>query len=545
MNTHNPEIFFSSQTPFHGFHLACHQHSNHVALEIGNETWTYTELFQSACRLANAIKATNPDAKSRDKTIPGLIAVCGSRTLPAYTGTLAVFATGHAHVALNPQHPPNRSLDILDQSGARILIGDHKSVEFINTIADNFDSTLKVYLPDVSREELASLAPALKPENTFTAEDIAGYGDEIDLPYQEPDDLAYLVFTSGSTGKPKGVAISHGNLAKYMDNFRRLAAPLQEDRVATSYELTFDVALHDMFNAWWSGATLCVVPTRSLMAPGHFIRKKQITYWFSVASVAIFMQRQGVLKPGTFPDLRVGMLCGEALPAKTAQDWAKATPNAELYNVYGPTETTMEMAFYRWSDAASVDECKRGIVPIGIPFENHQSLLLDDAGKEVHGEGKGELYLNGPQLGQGYWRDKKRTDETFVTLKNRDGVWYKTGDLVERDVSGLYHFISRVDHQVKLRGNRIELGEVEAALRDTANTDLVAVIPYPVIDGSAQGLIAFVPSDVETENLSEEMGKMLPTAMVPSDIIKIDSFPLNANSKIDRGKLTELLQAAE
>lgn len=525
-------------TPYEGFHSASLRHPDHIALKIGQEEWTYAELSNSAGKLANAIKSAN----AGEETSSQIIAVCGGRMLSAFTGTLAVFAAGLAHVALNPKHPVERSAEILTQSGAKLLIGDRSSLEWIDRLLSKFDSTIKVILTDVSKDELAELAPNLKIENVWLADDIAKLDDAIEAPKHDADDLAYLVFTSGSTGKPKGVAINHGNLATYMRNFRELAAPIQEDRVATSYELTFDVALHDMFNAWWSGATLCVVPVKALMAPGHFMHKEKITYWFSVASVAMFMQRQGVLKQDAFPNLRIGMLCGEALPAKTAQDWAKATPNAILYNVYGPTETTMEMAFYRWSETSSMDECKRGVVPIGIPFADHQSLLLDEAGEEVEAAGQGELYLHGPQVGPGYWQDQERTDKTFVGLKNRSGTWYKTGDLVERDENGLYHFVSRVDHQIKLRGLRIELGEVEAALREAANTDLVAVIAHPVVDGVAQGLVGFVPADVTTKPLHGEMEKRIPAGMIPASFVSIKAFPLNSNSKIDRGKLVELMQ---
>jgi acyl-CoA synthetase (AMP-forming)/AMP-acid ligase II len=236
------------------------------------------------------------------------------------------------------------------------------------------------------------------------------------------------------------------------------------------------------------------------------------------------------------------MLCGEPLPATSAVAWAEAAPSSVLYNVYGPTETTMELAFYRWT-AQSPNECRRGIVPIGVPFKDHEHILLDPDGREIHGPGRGELLLAGPQVGRGYWKDPQRTAATFVTLPHRPGTWYRTGDLVERDERGLYHFVSRLDHQVKLRGHRIELGEIEAALRDVAGTSLVAVLPHPVVGGNARGLVAFVSGarERDREALRRGLAERLPAAMVPERIEELTQFPLNSNQKIDRRALAELL----
>jgi amino acid adenylation domain-containing protein len=358
------------------------------------------------------------------------------------------------------------------------------------------------------------------------------------------DDLAYIVFTSGSTGEPKGVTIRHDNLAAYMRNFRALAAPLASDRVATTYELTFDVALHDLLNAWWSGATLVVMPERAMMAPARFILDQRISYWFSVTSFALLLQKQGLLRAGLFPNLRISLLCGEALPQATAMAWAAAAPNSVLYNVYGPTETTMELSFYRWVPGHSEQHCQRGVVPIGIPFADHQHLLLDDQGHEVVNAGDGELYLAGPQVGPGYWGDEARTRATFVELPGREGRWYKSGDRVERDSLGVYHFISRVDFMVKVRGNRIELGDVEHALREASGVSLVAVIPLPALDGMSQGLVAFVatPCEYNPADIRQRLATLLPKAMLPDEVRLLDDWPLNANRKVDRGALAALLR---
>jgi non-ribosomal peptide synthetase component F len=404
------------------------------------------------------------------------------------------------------------------------------------------------------------LDAVLAPESVLAPHDVAGVPVPFDVraflaPARLPRcvrpldaHVAYLVFTSGSSGQPKGVAISHANLSAYMQNFRALAAPLVDDRVATTYELTFDVALHDLMNAWWSGATLVVMPERAMMAPARFILDQRITVWFSVASFAMLLQKQGLLRPGLFPALRVSMLCGEALPVATAAAWASAAPNSQLFNVWGPTETTMELSFYRWDVERSADDCRRGLVPIGTPFADHTHLLLGDDGEEVVSAGAGELYVSGPQVGLGYWQDDERTAANFVRLAGREGTWYKTGDRVERDVMGVYHFVSRVDFMVKVRGHRIELGEVENALRMASGVDLVAVIPRPAADGLAQGLIGFVCQPDENGNsqqqIRERLHAHLPRAWIPEEIRLLPELPLNANRKLDRSALAALVAVA-
>jgi non-ribosomal peptide synthetase component F len=285
------------------------------------------------------------------------------------------------------------------------------------------------------------------------------------------------------------------------------------------------------------------VPARALAAPAHFIRNHRITWWFSVASVAMLLARQGVLRPGVFSSLKVSLLCGEPLPVRSAAAWAAAAPSSTLHNVYGPTETTMELAFHRFDPT---EAARRGVVAIGVPFADHAHVLLDDAGAEVVGEGQGELYVSGPQLAVGYWKDPDRTAQAFVTLPARAGRWYRTGDLVERDACGVYHFVSRVDFQVKLRGHRIELGEVEAALREAVRSDLAVVIPHPFDGANAQGLVAFAVGEPRGDGeLRAALAARVPASMIPDRFVWLDTLPLNANRKVDRGALADRLTRGE
>lgn len=526
--------------PYEGFEAACQAHGDAVALQIGTQSWRYAELRDWSLRIA-ALLGEGAGASPRGRRI----GVLASRSLTAYGGTLAVLAAGATFVALNPAYPPQRNASIIRRAGIDTLIVGDEGLAQLRALQAACDQPLHLVAP----ESLVPTPTAADPATASVRDARHLTRPAAWLPPTRPRDeeLAYLVFTSGSTGEPKGVAITHGNLSAYMRNFRALAAAQPSDRVATTYELSFDVALHDMLNTWWSGAALVVMPERAMLAPARFILDERITVWFSVASFAMILQKQGLLRPGLFSQLRLSLLCGEALPMATAMAWAAAAPNSALFNVWGPTETTMELSFYRWERGASEAHCRRGVVPIGLPFADHQHLLIADDGCEVTGAGEGELYVCGPQVGPGYWQDEARTAASFVSLPGREGTWYKSGDRVERDALGIYHFVSRIDFMVKVRGNRIELGDVEHALRQASGVDLVAVIPQPALDGMSQGLVGFVCSGDEPAvvagQVRERLRSLLPKALLPDEIRVLPQLPMNANRKIDRGALAAALGA--
>jgi len=520
--------------PYAGFLATAARCPEAVALEIGDRCWRYGELAEQAGRWVAALQALLGPQPAGQR-----VGVLASRSLTACLGSLAVLGSGAAVVALNPAYPVARNLAILQRAGIQTLLVGAEGEAMLAALAAASPRALRVISPHTRRGAgLAGVAQWLDQD------DLAAQPRPGQTPPAPADgDLAYLVFTSGSTGEPKGVAIAHGQLRAYLHNYLGLAPTRADDRVATTYELTFDVALHDLLHTWWAGATLVVMPERAMLAPARFILDRRITVWFSVASFAMLMQRQGVLRPGLFPELRLSLLCGEALPVATAAAWSQAAPGSVLYNVWGPTETTMELAFYRWDPVHSPGRSLRGVVPIGVPFADHRHLLLDEQGQTVPGPGIGELWVSGPQLGLGYWGDEARTAASFRSLPGQTGRWYRSGDRVERDALGDYHFISRIDAMVKIRGHRIELGEVEHALRRAAGVDLVAVLPRPSADGLPQGLVGFLGA-APSENLAAvqaRLQQLLPRAMWPDALRVEPDWPLNANRKLDRGALAARL----
>ncbi len=261
----------------------------------------------------------------------------------------------------------------------------------------------------------------------------------------------------------------------------------------------------------------------------------------SVPTLIAMMRRNGSLKPGIFPSLRLSIFCGEPLPVVAAEAWAAATPNGVVENIYGPTEGTVICMRQRLTTPPA--ETKgRGILAIGKPYDSMEIAILDSEQQVLPDGVPGEIALSGPQLAIGYLGAPEQTADRFRTIRGKR--WYLTGDLGMRDKTGTYHHLGRTDNQVKLKGNRIELEEVEAHLRTAAETDVVAVVAWPVVDGSAQGLVGFCCSDKAASEIEAAMLQSLPRYMVPSEIRIQNSLPVNINGKVDRRALFQQLEEA-
>lgn len=283
-----------------------------------------------------------------------------------------------------------------------------------------------------------------------------------------------------------------------------------------------------------------VVPPEQLMAPGKFIKDNQLTIWNSVPSIALFMQRIGMLTPGAFPQLRYSLFGGEALPLALAQAWEAAAPNSHVENLYGPTEATVQCTVQRLTDPPNATK-DRGVLAIGYPLEGLEADVLDSNLNPLAGSEPGELAVSGRQLARGYFNDQEMTAARFPVLRGKQ--WYRTGDLVYRDQSGAFHHLGRVDNQVKMLGNRVELEEVEAHLRAITGTDLVVAIGWPVVDGRASGIVAFLcGSRVRAQAARGAMQQRVPSYMVPQRILEIDPMPLNPAGKFDRRELVQRLE---
>jgi hypothetical protein len=296
---------------------------------------------------------------------------------------------------------------------------------------------------------------------------------------------------------------------------------------------------------WTAGAHL-VVPTRAELArPADYVRRHAITRWFSVPSLAYQMRLQSELAPGALPSLRTSLFCGEALPTRLADEWALAAPNSAVENWYGPTEATIACARYVMPRPAPGVTPSHDIAPIGAAFEG-MSLSIHGVDLAPVPDGTpGELLLRGRQLSEGYLDDPERNARAFVRLPGAGEVAYRTGDRVVREPGGPVRFLGRFDHQVKVRGFRVELIEIESVLREAAGGVNAVALSWPPDEPSGRFVVAALEAvGIDEADLREAAARALPDYMVPAHLVCLPAFPVNPSGKLDRKEVVRRVEAA-
>jgi amino acid adenylation domain-containing protein len=497
-----------------------------TALVIARRDISYRVLSEKVARLAGYLA---PRLRQRR------VGILATRSLEAYVGVLAAGMAGATYVPLSQKWPPERLITLLGLLELDALIVDRNGAALLTpeVLAAAPDAIIGPDIMDLAEGAANRIVPLeALPDAPLEAPAPVG-----------PQHEAYIIFTSGTTGLPKGVVISAASLASYLAQARPWTGFLPEDRVAEAHDLTFDLSVHNLFLTLEAGAALHVMSALELTAPQHFIRSHKITAWMSVPTIANMMRASGALKPGLFETVRLSVFCGEPLPAATAEAWAAATPNGVVENIYGPTECTVVMLRQTVGPATPITP-GRGVVAIGTPFSDGKVAILGPDLQPLPAGEPGEIALGGPQVGVGYFASPAQTADRFRLI---DGErWYLTGDLGVCDAAGIYHHLGRTDNQVKVKGNRIELEEVEAHLRTAAGSDVVAVVAWPLLEGAPQGLVGFVAGGEGTQaSIQAAMLRHLPRTMVPDAIHRRDALPLNINGKVDRRALRQSLEEAD
>lgn len=509
------------------FEQAKNKAPDKTALVVDKVEYSYSSLHHSALQMAHLLQNCEGNQ----------IGIFAGRSFSAYVGILGTLACGKTYVPLNTQFSAYRNQLILDLAQIKTLIVDLKGLKQIQNQSEGFSRDLVLVCPEVDDNELPNeLRDKFK---ILTKSSITSSLNKAIL--AQDDAIAYIIFTSGSTGIPKGVPVSHKNVWSYIDYLSKRYDIGPEDRFSQVSDLTFDASVHDMYLCWYVGASLYPIPENVLMAPAKFIKENQLTTWFSIPSLLLFMKRFKMLKPNSFPSIRYSLFGGESLPKSLALEWQEAAPNSIIENQYGATEITIGLSHYRLPKQEDEVETHNGVVSLGHIFTTQEYRLINENNQVI--ETEGEICLTGTQITTGYWQNLERTEESYFKFPGDDRIWYKTGDILRLKNGNLF-YISRKDFQVKVRGFRIELDEINLAVKDFTEVDWVYTLPYPVKNGLADHLYCFVEETVNQSKMDilQHLRRKLTAYMVPKEIIFVKNFPLNPNGKIDPKQLIELIK---
>ena len=447
--------------------------------------------------------------------------------IPAIQSLLSILKAGCAYVPIDVRSPAARLESILDSLQADIIIVDK-------------DSAARL-------QELLPQRPGLKMINV----DAFDPASEDDGPLEIGTlsiDLAYVLFTSGSTGVPKGVMIPHQAIIDYIDWCVEFYGITEQDQVSNHAPLYFDNSTFDLYTAFKAGATLHLVHDELNSVLPRLIRwidERAITVFFCVPSVLTLLIRSRRLKPENFRSLRHLICAGEALPPETVRHMMQAYPHIQYTNMYGPTEITVDCSYHVIEDIPAEDQLR---IPIGKARPNMELFVRDDQGELSQQPGaRGELLVRGLSVSYGYLGDTEKTRSSFIQNPLNSlfhDPLYCTGDLVEIDAEGNYHFLGRADDQIKYLGYRIELGEIESRML-ALDALQECVVVFDEGDGDARppeigALVSLEGEDMAW--LQQQLKELLPSYMIPTRLRLHDAdFPRTANGKYDRRRIRPLV----
>ncbi|HKG15723.1 MAG TPA: amino acid adenylation domain-containing protein [Pyrinomonadaceae bacterium] len=500
------------------------------ALSSESGTLTYSEVDGRADGLAARLRSlgVGPDR---------VAALLLGRSPEMVVSMLAVLKAGGAYLPLDPAHPPQRLAALLSDSSSALLV---TRGGLTGRVPGSVCPTL---LLDEEPSVLDAEARALP------AEECGGAA-------ATPDNLAYVIYTSGSTGTPKGVMIPHRAVVNHLFATKALYGLGPSDRVLQFAPLSFDVAVEELYPTWGAGGCVVLRTEESAETAESFfglLRREGVTavnlptaFWAEMVEQA---RRDGLSAPAGLRVVIAGSDVGRREQFARAREFVGA--GVRLLNAYGPTETTVTSTTYELEATDGGTEPEAGVMPIGRPIANTRLYVLDGEMRPVPVGVSGELYIGGDGLARGYLKRPALTAERFVpdAFSGEAGArLYKTGDVVRYDAGGRVEFVGRADEQVKVRGFRVELGEVEAVLSSHGLVrEAVAVAREAA--GGVKRVVGYVVAEsgasLTASELREYMRERVPEYMIPSYFVTLDRLPLTPNGKVDKRALPEPEAAAE
>ncbi|MDZ7375500.1 MAG: amino acid adenylation domain-containing protein [candidate division KSB1 bacterium] len=475
-----------------------------IAVIFKNEKMSYLELNRRANQLAHFLQQRGIG--------PGMrVGISMERSIEMIVAVLATIKAGGAYVPIDPNYPKDRIMFMLHDAQLSILLTQQP-------LLDRFElDQIEAICVDTQWEQLAKL----NDQNLGTT--------------VNPENLAYIIYTSGSTGRPKGTMLEHRGVINFVVEFARLLNLSPQSRMLQFASLSFDASVAEIFPCLIIGATLVIAQQHEVMSA---IELKRLMQLQAVNAVCLPPSMLNLLDPADLPELSTVISAGEACHAPIVENWAIGRT---FVNAYGPTETSVGASFYRVDPLLLSEDS----VPIGRPFQNKQFYVLDERLRPVPIGVPGELYIGGVGLSRGYLNRPDLTAERFIAdpFGSKPGQRiYKTGDLVRYRPDGNLEYLGRVDHQIKLRGFRIEMEEIEAVIHQFPGIKAAAVAVHEDQNGEKSLSAYLVPDSSRAEGFSVAelqafLKTKLPDYMVPARFMMLDHLPLTPNGKIDRAAL--------
>lgn len=475
---------------------------------INKKYYTYRQLSQEISKVRKAVRV-NPHSHKE----VGLVI---NDDIETYASVFALWMEGECYVPLHPGWPLERCQDIIDQVD-------------IDCILDSSDAT---------RYEGNEKYKVIQTSNLESEE------NNLEFIEVDDEDLAYILFTSGSTGKPKGVMLTRRNIASFMDSFWKTGIDItEEDRCLQCFDLTFDVSIQSYLVPLTRGACCYTVPygkTKYLYACG-LIEDYRLTFGAMAPSMLRYLKPYFEEIDAT--SLKTCILTAEACPLSLMDDWYNCATNTEIYDFYGPTECTIYCTYYKLTKGGD-NKSLNGIISVGKPLANCVGLILDEQGNELPAGEKGELCIAGDQVTKGYWKNDEKNASSFF-YKEVNGVnmrFYHTGDLCYKDEDGDIMYSGRLDHQAKIQGFRVEMGEIEYHATKYLGGNNTVCLAFDNKEGLTQIAMFVEGTDSDSKNeMLEYLRTKMPQYMIPSRVYYLKVFPINDNGKTDKVKLKTMI----